>query len=241
MNIAWSRDVDEVLGTHTYGCRKCHPELSPGTYPELVAFATTWEIESNSVGNGSDQAQVAPGQLSYVARPLTQGFRQNSLTSVDKTRCDSWIGSKRWLSRPPIGAGRPDPWFESRHHSGWVKDSSTRTSTGARSNPRGVGSGSRLDLGDERRVGTRQRVLWVPKMSSGYVEVDFRGLTHNDKTGPWLSRFSTVPSSESSSCSAWVGVTATSWPTKHPRRHRFDHPERHPDDISAPTRPSRAP
>jgi len=32
--------------------------------------------------------------------------------------------------------------------------------------------------------------LWVPEMSSGYVELDFRGLTPNNETGPWRCRFS---------------------------------------------------
>jgi len=40
-------------------------------YSELVVYATMWEIESNSVGNGSKQVVVRPGQPGYVGSPPT--------------------------------------------------------------------------------------------------------------------------------------------------------------------------
>jgi len=41
--------------------------------------------------------------------------------------------------------------------------------------------------------------LWVPRMSSGYLEQDFPGMARDDETGTWPSRFSTWPSPGSSS------------------------------------------
>ena len=40
---------------------KCHPTAVIRNFSELVAPSTMWEIESNSVGNGSGRLLVAPG------------------------------------------------------------------------------------------------------------------------------------------------------------------------------------
>src|ERR1019366_1519926 len=53
--------------------------------------------------------------------------------------------------------------------------------------------------------------LWVPRMSSGYRDQDFPGVTREDETGPWPSRFSTLPSPESSSCCASADATTVRW------------------------------
>jgi len=58
---------------------------------------------------------------------------------------------------------------------------------------------------------SRCRILWVPRMSSGYLDQDFPGMAREDETGPWPSRSSTSPSPGSSSWCASADVTATSW------------------------------
>ena len=58
---------------------------------------------------------------------------------------------------------------------------------------------------------------WTPvgaEMSSGPPEQHFREPADGDETGPWPCRFSTSPSSESSSWCSSVDATATSWPLK---------------------------
>jgi hypothetical protein len=64
------------------------------SYPHLVVSTTMWEIESNSVGNGSGQVPGLPGQsscvgcplLTHSTHPLTVGGRQNWAVHVDKTQ-----------------------------------------------------------------------------------------------------------------------------------------------------------
>jgi len=41
-------------------------------------------------------------------------------------------------------------------------------------------------------VGTED--VWVPRMSSKYLDQDFPGMAQQDETGPWPYRFSTSPS-----------------------------------------------
>ena len=48
-------------------------------------------------------------------------------------------------------------------------------------------------------AGTVAIILWVPRMSSGCFEQDFRNSALNYETGPWPSRSSTSPSRGSSS------------------------------------------
>lgn len=43
-------------------------------------------------------------------------------------------------------------------------------------------------------------IVRVPKMSSGYLDQDFRESAVKHETGPWPCHFSTLPSPESSSC-----------------------------------------
>jgi len=60
--------------------------------PHLVAPTTMWEIVSNSVGNGSEQCTVRPGQSGFVGSPPptkptnqpTKGCRHNCTCRVDK-------------------------------------------------------------------------------------------------------------------------------------------------------------
>lgn len=50
------------------GCQECHWSFTRD-YPQLVASTTMWEIETNSVGSGSDPGIVGPGQVRYVGSP----------------------------------------------------------------------------------------------------------------------------------------------------------------------------
>src|SRR5664280_1262361 len=58
------------------------------------------------------------------------------------------------------------------------------------------------------------RHLWVPTMSSGLSEQDFRGMAPRHETGPWPCRFPSLPSSELSSWCARVGATTKTWPSR---------------------------
>ena len=53
----------------------------------------------------------------------------------------------------------------------------------------------------------------MPKTSSGSTHQDFRGTVSGNETGSWTCRFSTLPSSESSSCSVRFGMTTKNWPS----------------------------
>ena len=55
--------------------------------------------------------------------------------------------------------------------------------------------------------------VWVPRMSSGYFEQDFRGMARDDETGTWPSRFSTSPSPGSSDrlCNLRIVLCSPGW------------------------------
>jgi len=56
--------------------------------------------------------------------------------------------------------------------------------------------------------------VWVPRMSSGRAQLDFRRRENSDEAGPWRCPSCASHSSERSSCSASPGVTATNWRSK---------------------------
>jgi hypothetical protein len=43
------------------GCRKCHPVLLIREFSHLVAPTTMWEIEIDSLGNGTLGSVIVPG------------------------------------------------------------------------------------------------------------------------------------------------------------------------------------
>ena len=71
-------------------------------YPLLIAPATMWETETNSVGNGSAQVAVGPGQPSSVGCP-PWGFDRTQVFASTKPRRRTVLRQGMLGSRGPDG------------------------------------------------------------------------------------------------------------------------------------------
>ena len=79
----------------------------------------------------------------------------------------------------PIESGLPPLWAPSSRHDDHARQGDDKTQQSAE-------NVETVDRGD----------VWVPRMSSGQCQQDFRRLTPNDEAGPWRCPRFTWPSSE---------------------------------------------
>jgi hypothetical protein len=112
-------------------------------YPQLVASTTMWEIETNSVGSGSDPGIVGPGQVRFVGSPPPPSpttnhhhHHQPVPRGVDKPTAPRRQNSHREEEGRPIGGELSGNWTQSsgpRGPCGWPfgRDAVSHVSTGA--------------------------------------------------------------------------------------------------------------
>jgi hypothetical protein len=59
--LRWLQRVSQA----SCGCQECHPGGLTRVSPHFIAPTTMCDVESNSVGNGSEQGTVRPGQMRF--------------------------------------------------------------------------------------------------------------------------------------------------------------------------------